>query len=176
MQHNPFHVRRVVAGLDDKGKSIIEEDSPTPHVAYLNKSGSCALAEIWRSSAAPSPAQAADLLRTPYVLMPPAGGSVLRFLRFPPEAEMGGLTEPPIDTSGATYAGPDNPIHPAMHKTKTIDYAIVISGEIWAILENGETLMRAGDVMIQRATWHAWANRSDAPCIVAFVLIDAEDG
>ena len=89
---------------------------------------------------------------------------------------MGDLIEPPIDTSGATYAGPDNPIHPGLHRTKTIDYAIVISGEICAIVENGETLLRAGDVMIHRATWHSWANRSDAPCVVAFVLIDAKDG
>ena len=101
---------------------------------------------------------------------------MLRILRFPSEAEMGGVIEPPIDTSGATYAGADSPIHPGMHKTKTIDYAIVLSGEIWAIAEKGETLMRAGDVMILRATWHSWANRSNAPSVVAFVLIDAEDG
>lgn len=62
-----------------------------------------------------------------------------------------------------------------MHKTSSVDYAIVLSGEIWAILEEGEALMRAGDVLIQRATSHSWSNRSDSPCIVAFILIDAED-
>lgn len=175
MQENVFAVRRIVTGLDRDGKSVVEQDSPAPHVAYLNGSGSCALAELWRTGAAPSPAQAPDLVNKPYAIMPPAGGSVLRVLRFPPEAEMGGVIEPPIDTTGAIYAGPDNPIHPRMHKTGTIDYSIVISGEIWAIMENGETLLRAGDVMIQRATQHSWENRSNAPCVVAFVLIDVKD-
>ena len=175
MKDHAFRVRRIVTGLDGDGKSIILEDGPAPHLAYLNESGSCALAELWRTGAAPSPAQAGDLVEQPYLIMPPAGGTALRVLRFPPETDMGGVTEPPIDTSGATYAGPDNPIHPGMHKTRTIDYAIVLSGEIWAIVEKGETLMRPGDVLIHRATWHSWANRSNAPCVVAFVLVDVEE-
>ncbi|HKY81170.1 MAG TPA: cupin domain-containing protein [Sphingobium sp.] len=63
--------------------------------------------------------------------------------------------------------------HPFMHRTRSVDYAIVLSGEIWAVLDEGETLMRAGDVLIQRATNHAWANRSEAQCVMAFVLVDA---
>jgi uncharacterized cupin superfamily protein len=66
-------------------------------------------------------------------------------------------------------------IHPMMHKTKSVDYAIVLSGEIVAIMEDGETTMRAGDVLVQRATSHSWANRSDVPCMIAFVLVDARD-
>ncbi|HKT53132.1 MAG TPA: cupin domain-containing protein [Caulobacteraceae bacterium] len=175
MKDNAFGVRQIVTGLDENGRSVILSDSPAPHVAYLNESGSCALAELWRTGAAPSPAQAPDLVREPYEIMPPAGGTALRIIRFPPEAEMGRVTEPPIDTSGAVYAGADNPIHPGMHKTRTIDYAIVLSGEIWAIVEKGEVLMHPGDVLIHRATWHSWANRSNAPCVVAFVLIDVEE-
>ena len=64
--------------------------------------------------------------------------------------------------------------HPMMHRTKSIDYAIVLSGEIWAVMDVGETKMRAGDVLIQRGTNHAWANRSNRPARVAFVLIDAK--
>jgi quercetin dioxygenase-like cupin family protein len=63
--------------------------------------------------------------------------------------------------------------HPAMHKTATVDYAIVLSGEIWALLDEGETLLRAGDVLVQRGTNHAWSNRSAAPCLVAFILVSA---
>ena len=59
-----------------------------------------------------------------------------------------------------------------MHRTETVDYAIVLSGEIVAIMDEGETLLHAGDVLIQRGTNHAWANRSQAPARVAFVLID----
>ncbi len=62
--------------------------------------------------------------------------------------------------------------HPGMHRTQTVDYAIVLEGEVVAILEEGETVMRQGDVLIQRATNHAWANRSGKPVKVAFVLID----
>ena len=59
------------------------------------------------------------------------------------------------------------------HKTETLDYAIVLEGEIWALVDVGECLLRAGDVLIQRGTNHAWSNRSDRPCRVAFVLLDA---
>ena len=64
--------------------------------------------------------------------------------------------------------------HPGMHKTSTVDYAIVLSGEIYALMDEGEVLLAAGDVLIQRGTNHAWSNRTDAPAYVAFVLIDAE--
>ena len=60
-----------------------------------------------------------------------------------------------------------------MHRTRTIDYAIVLSGEIYAVLDEGEVLLKAGDVLIQRATNHAWSNRGDRPCRIAFVLVDA---
>ena len=62
--------------------------------------------------------------------------------------------------------------HPGMHRTDTVDYAIVLEGEIYAVMDEGETLMRAGDVLIQRGTNHAWANRSKRTARIAFVLID----
>ena len=63
-----------------------------------------------------------------------------------------------------------------MHKTETVDYAIILSGEITAVMDEGETVMRAGDILIQRGTNHAWANRSGEPCRIAFVLIDGRSG
>ena len=60
-----------------------------------------------------------------------------------------------------------------MHKTDTVDFALVLSGEIWALMDEGETLMRAGDTLVQRGTNHAWSNRSDRPSLVAFILISA---
>ena len=68
----------------------------------------------------------------------------------------------------------DNTRHPGFHKTDTIDYAIVLSGEIYALMDEGEVLLKAGDVLVQRGTNHAWSNRTEAPCCIAFVLIDAE--
>ena len=61
-----------------------------------------------------------------------------------------------------------------MHRTQTVDYAIVLSGEIWALMDSDETKMKAGDILVQRGTNHAWSNRSNKPCLVAFVLIDAK--
>ncbi|HJQ16702.1 MAG TPA: cupin domain-containing protein [Allosphingosinicella sp.] len=178
MTINSFNVRRVVTGFDAEGKSIIETDSPSPHVTLVNESGSLAVADLWVTGAAPSPARAPDALTRAADLVPLSGGSVLRVIRFPPDKELEGISvgpRPNDEGAARAFADQDTSIHPLMHKTMTIDYAIVLSGEIWAILEKGETLMRAGDVLIQRATSHAWANRSDSPSVVAFVLIDAED-
>jgi quercetin dioxygenase-like cupin family protein len=64
-------------------------------------------------------------------------------------------------------------IPPRMHKTETIDYVIVLDGEVDMLLDDSEVHMKAGDVMVQKGTWHGWTNRSDRPCRIAFVLIDA---
>jgi quercetin dioxygenase-like cupin family protein len=61
-----------------------------------------------------------------------------------------------------------------MHKTDTVDYAIVISGEIYAVMEKGEVLLHPGDSLIQRGTNHAWSNRTEQPCVVAFVMVSAK--
>jgi quercetin dioxygenase-like cupin family protein len=66
------------------------------------------------------------------------------------------------------------PRHPGFHKTASVDYAIVLNGEIYALMDEGEVLLKAGDVLIQRGTNHAWSNRSDEPATLAFVLVDAE--
>jgi quercetin dioxygenase-like cupin family protein len=79
----------------------------------------------------------------------------------------------PIDETAKSASKGGEVRHAHMHQTRSIDYAIVLSGEIWAVVDVGETRMVAGDVLVQRGTNHAWANRSDAPCVVAFVLIDA---
>jgi uncharacterized cupin superfamily protein len=75
---------------------------------------------------------------------------------------------------GALAADAATRRHPGMHRTGTVDYCIVLSGEIWAVLDEGEVLLRAGDCLVQRGTNHAWSNRSDAPCTIAFVLVAAE--
>ncbi len=62
---------------------------------------------------------------------------------------------------------------PGMHRTPTIDFGVVLSGEIWLELEDGEVHLRAGDCVVQRGTMHAWRNRSDSPCVMSFVLIEA---
>ena len=81
----------------------------------------------------------------------------------------------PDDSSGrAAATDRNNPRHAGFHKTATIDYAIVLSGEIYAMMDDGEVLLKAGDVLIQRGTNHAWSNCTNETAVVAFVLIDAE--
>ena len=81
----------------------------------------------------------------------------------------------PDDGSGAgvsLYHGASR--HPGFHQTTSVDYAIVLFGEIYAMMDEGEVLLRTGDVLIQRGTNHAWSNRTEKPCCIAFVLIDAD--
>jgi len=96
-------------------------------------------------------------------------------VEFPPDKAAGGFDrEAAFAAMGAGHAmDPDGSRHPGMHKTASVDYAIVLSGEIYALMDEGETLLRAGDCLVQRGTNHAWSNRSDAPCLVAFILVSA---
>jgi hypothetical protein len=112
------------------------------------------------------------------MVAPPPGGCVFRVVQFAPDkdwaaiaAAMGGAV--PVDES-AKSASKGGPIrHAHMHRTRSIDFAIVLSGEIWAVMDVGEKKLVAGDILVQRGTNHAWANRSDLPCVIAFILIDA---
>ena len=113
------------------------------------------------------------------MLAPPEGGTRIRVIDFPPEGEAirrltaAGAAEKFSEMGGQEAARPatDAP-HPLMHRTQTLDYGIVLEGELTLVVDRGETTARAGDIIIQRGTNHAWANRSDKNCRVAFVLID----
>jgi quercetin dioxygenase-like cupin family protein len=169
-------VRRVVTGHDARGRSIILSAAPSPHVLALPGRTDFGLTNLWVTDGAPAEnAGDADAAARPVVLEPPANGSIFRVVEFPPDG--GGA---PFDRDaafaamGADHAmDPDASRHPGMHKTATVDYAIVLSGEIYAMMDEGETLLRAGDCLVQRGTNHAWSNRSTAPCLVAFILVSA---
>ncbi len=174
--------RRIVTGHDAHGRSVILSDATSPHIMPIMDQPNFAVTDFWKTSSTPADNGAAsmdDPCRTPIQVAPPASGSVFRVVQFPPDkdwaakaAAMGGSVA--IDeTAKAAHAG--GPVrHAHMHRTRSLDYAIVVSGEIWAVMDEGETKMTAGDVLVQRGTNHAWANRSNAPCIIAFVLIDAK--
>jgi len=121
-------------------------------------------------------AWSADAAARPVVLEPPASGSIFRVVDFPPDKDLLGKLDrgKAFEAMGAHGAmDRDASRHPGMHRTRTVDYALVLDGEIWALMDEGEVLLKAGDCLIQRGTNHAWANRSDRPCRVAFILIDA---
>ena len=176
-------VRRVITGLDVSGRSVFVEDGPAPSRTNPERPG-WRLSQPWATGQAP--AAVGDPDKTPELqgVMPLSGGSVMNIIDFPPEpkdpvqreralAEMrdyvlktGVTPEPGLKRS------PGGP-HPRMHESNTIDYAIVLFGEIYAILDTDERLLKTGDVLIQRGTNHAWSNRSDRCCRMAFVLVDA---
>jgi quercetin dioxygenase-like cupin family protein len=170
-------IRRVVTGHNARGRSIIASDGPSPHVLTLPGRPDLALTDLWVSDGAPaSNAGSADAAKRRMSLEPPIDGTIFRVVEFPPDAAGGGGFDraAAFRAMGASHAlDPDASRHPAMHRTDTVDYAIVLSGEIWALMDEGETLMRAGDTLVQRGTNHAWSNRSDQPSLVAFVLVSA---
>ena len=136
---------------------------------------------MWRTAASPARFDAPDDIVRHEGVLPPAGGTVLRVIDFPPQPDDPEEQRRQSEAVFATMfkdahhqAGSHR--HPGMHVTETVDYAIVLHGEIVAIMDEDETVMRAGDILIQRGTNHAWANRSTDMARVAFVLIDARRG
>src|SRR5215472_4355645 len=171
-------VRRVVTGHDIDGRSTFLIDAPTPHVFQRTK-GSAIVHELWETARTPADNRGnADVIARGHRLAPPQNGSVFRVIEYPPDSErlaaFAHEEKLPDDGSGRAQASDrNNPRHAGFHKTATIDYAIVLSGEIYAMMDDGQVLLKAGDVLVQRGTNHAWSNRSDATAVVAFVLIDA---
>jgi hypothetical protein len=173
--------RRIITGHDAQGRSIILSDTISPHVMAIMEQPNFAVTDFWKTFATPADNSAGserDPCATPIQVAPPTSGSVFRVVQFPPDrdwaakaAAMGGSV--PLDETAKSATTDGEVRHAHMHRTRSIDYAIVLSGEIWAIMDVGETKMVAGDVLVQRGTNHAWANRSNAPCVMAFVLIDA---
>jgi hypothetical protein len=173
----PSSVRRVVTGINAAGKSVIIEDAPVKKVRSVPERPGYVSNEVWITRGAPVPIDDPDRTADVSTVAPVAGGTILRVIEIPPEPKDPVERERGIRaTFGNLYKDaehrPSGGPHPGMHVTDTVDYALVLSGEIWAVMDEGETLLKAGDVLIQRGTNHAWANRSSAPCRVAFILID----
>ncbi len=171
-------IRRVVTGHNAAGNSVFIIDAPTPHVFSRTK-GSAIVHELWETAATPADNRgSADAIARGHRLPPPQNGSVFRVIEYPPDSErLAAIAREhalPDDSGRAEATDRNSPRHPGFHKTDTIDYAIVLSGEIFAKMDDGAVLLKAGDVLIQRGTNHAWSNRTAEPAVVAFVLIDAE--
>jgi hypothetical protein len=175
----PRPIRRVVTGHNAQGRAIFISDGPAPAV-FDRGPGATAVTELWETAATPASNAGNDdpTLSGQQRLPPPKRGSKFRVVEYPPDSQRVAALRAPDSSHDAKAEGYvrdlANKRHPGFHKTNTIDYAIVLSGEIYALMDEGEVLLKAGDVLIQRGTNHAWSNRTDKPCCVAFVLIDAE--
>ena len=172
------HIRRVVTSHDDTGKAIVLFDSATPH--RFERAGTGIVSHLmWVTDATPDELAGSQDKAARTIGIPPlSNGSVFRIVDFPPGTDKLALPADHLAREmGAGHAAGTArpPRHHAMHRTRSIDYAIVLSGEIDMLLDDSEIHLKAGDVLVQQATNHAWVNRGSVPCRIAFVLIDAQD-
>ncbi len=171
--------RRVITGHDATGKAVVVTDSAAPTVKVRQVTGLTSTV-LWVTEATPADISSpADPTLREIGVAPPDGGSVLRIVDFPPQA-MGAdkidneAMKKEMGLDHGSHAGKPAR-HPFMHRTRSIDYALVLEGEIDMLLDDSEVHLKAGDVLIQLGTNHAWVNNSDKPCRIAFVLIDAKE-
>jgi mannose-6-phosphate isomerase-like protein (cupin superfamily) len=161
--------RRVVSG-HVRGKGVVLFDGPARNRKLRAATGIVSTL-LWATDESPADISGtADRAERDMGVPPPDRGTVFRIVEFPPE---------PKDISREAVlkemgiSGPSGDRHPAMHKTRSIDYAVVLEGEIDMLLDDSEVHLCAGDVLVQQGTNHAWVNRGAKPCRIAFVLIDA---
>ncbi|MCB1739867.1 MAG: cupin domain-containing protein [Gammaproteobacteria bacterium] len=175
-------VRRVVTGHDDRGRSIIVSDEVSPHTRENPLQPGRGLTDLWRTfGSPPSNEGAADAAATEVVLSPPAGGSVFRFFQILPERlqakmspeERQRVADAVFSGMGASHNRDRHARHPGMHTTETLDYIILLSGDVSLLLDEGEVRLKPFDVVIQRGTNHSWVNHGEEPALLAGVLIDA---
>ncbi len=171
-------IRRVVTHQDGEGVSRFLMDDEATNVNVPENLGGLALTEIWQTSGAPASNTGTEDTGASINQLEPAlrsGGSVVRYCEFPPHSDDGldvALLSAANEFSGEGVFTPSDR-HPMMHKTSTVDYIIILKGEVWAILDEEETLLKAGDILIQRGTNHAWSNRSDEPGLLVGRVVSA---
>ena len=169
-------IRRIVTKLDPSGKAVVMIDERT---RLTSSRLPTLVANLWvTDKSLPDFTSTEDRGKTKTGIQPPKSGTVFRVVEFAPESAGGHPTDPNFMMKMVGADAPAKglpPRHPLMHRTRTLDYAIVLSGEIDMLLDEGEVHVKAGDVVVQQATNHAWVNRSQEPCRIAFVLIDSQE-
>jgi mannose-6-phosphate isomerase-like protein (cupin superfamily) len=170
-------VRRVITGHRPDGRSTVVADGPAPNVKRRAAGNASTL--LWVTEESPAGVSGlSDRAAREIGVPPPASGTIFRIAEFPPHT--GGEVRDHETVLrdfgiGADVARGHPPRHPAIHRTRTLDYVIVLEGEIDLLLDDGEVRLAAGDVVVQRGTNHAWINRGAAICRLGMVFIDAEE-
>ena len=165
--------RRIVAVDRVAGKSSLVGDGPSPDVRTDPARPGFALQRMWVVDSAPAKL-VFETLHLPHVIEPPAQGSVLNVVTFPPDAAWQGkvgATEvaayfKSVGAPGASTYSAQAP-HPYMQKTRTLDLCIVLEGEIVLVLDTQEVTVKAGEFIVLRGSNHAWSNRSGKPAVVS---------
>jgi mannose-6-phosphate isomerase-like protein (cupin superfamily) len=166
-------VRRIVTGHNASNQSIIVADGPSARIFDNLGQEGLIFQEIWATTQTPAPIDRdqREVDEDSLVLAPPTNGVRIRVLDIPPDTEDESLDEV-FENISASDEQVESDRHPSFHRTESIDFGIVLSGEIVLLMDEGETTVGPGEIVVQRGTNHGWANRTDQPCRVAFVLID----
>jgi mannose-6-phosphate isomerase-like protein (cupin superfamily) len=174
-------IRRVITGHDAEGKAVVLADGLAPSVHSNPLRPGHVSMDIWRTASSPVPLSKdePDPTDGPRRIHPTPQGTVFRIAEVAPESDaIRNLTPEKArelframgNEHASTYGRGGR--HPLMHRTETVDYAVVLDGEIYLVLDESEVKLTTGDVVIQRGTNHAWSNRSGKPVRMLYVLID----
>ncbi len=170
-------MRRIITGHNQDGKSIVTLDGAPARSIGEDVGG---LFELWNTDGS-------DIISTDEIdradedilLSPPSGGTKFRYFQINslpegvPEAMMQEIAADAFEKIGAAHHRVDTTKHPAMHKTETIDYIILLKGDVTLILDEEEIDLKPFDVVVQRGTNHAWVNNGSEPALLIAVLIDS---
>jgi len=170
-------VRRVITGHRPDGRSTVLVDAFAPNVKQRKAGNASTL--LWVTDECPAAVSSeADRAAREIGVPPPRRGSIFRIAEFPPGSEI----RPPDNETllrdfgiGRDVMPGHLPRDPSIHRTRSLDYVVVLAGEIVLLLDDSEVALRAGDVVIQQGTNHAWANRGTVPCRLAMIFLDAEE-
>ena len=143
-------VRRIVTGSNDEGKSIILMDAEAPN--HKDLMPGLRIIDIWTTETAPADNTGHEDMGERDFLFPPKSGTIFRYMEIDPGH------------------GVDSP---GWHASDTVDYIVVVKGEIYCLLDEGEVLLKAGDLLVQRGVNHAWVNRSGETCVIAGAMLSA---
>ena len=174
-----MNTQRIVTGHDQAGRSTVASSGPLPSVGEFRQFPGFAVELVWHTAPGPIPAHPVEPAGAPQSVLPAAGGSCAMRVTFPPEA-----SALPVDFDPAAAARElcerlpglgelFDADAPGFHRTDSIDYGVVLEGEITLELDDGERMLRQGDVVVQMGTRHAWRNTGDSPARMLFVMVGA---
>ena len=171
-------MRRIITGHNENGKSIITLDGPPARTIGEDVGG---LFELWNTDGNEViSSDVIDRADDEIILSPPSGGTKLRYFQINPLPEgvpedmLQEIAADAFEKVGAAHHRVDTTKHPAMHKTDTVDYIILLKGDVTLILDEEEVDLKPFDVVVQRGTNHAWVNNGNEPALLIAVLIDSD--
>jgi hypothetical protein len=179
-----YQGRRIVTGHDEQGRSVVISDAPHANIVPNPADPDRGHINFWRTNTVPTnnAVYVDPMAGPPAPLAPPKGGTMFRFFQIAPETNEAGLSKTERDArmakmfeaAGAGHARLPMNRHPSMHRTDSLDYIVLLKGEVTALLDIGEVKMKPFDVLIQRGTNHGWVNEGAEPALLVAVLVDAE--